>query len=144
MMLMKRAILMILISVTALATTQSSRGNLVVDLLKQGKSVFGSMASDRTEAGALRMAEDANVDFVFYDMERNYDLANLQTFLKAFRTKAQNKGVLVRIPPIGSDPEKARERVTELVAVGADGIVFPHIQDKRQAEQAVQWLNQSS
>ena len=61
------------------------------------------MVPDRTEAGGAKMAQDPNLDFVFYDMERNYDIPALKTFMKGLRS-ASNKTLLVRIPPIGAEP----------------------------------------
>jgi 4-hydroxy-2-oxoheptanedioate aldolase len=122
---------------------QSNKATALVEALRQGKIAFGSMVPDRTEAGGAKMAQDANLDFVFYDMERNYDIPALKIFMKGLRSAA-NKTLLVRIPPIGTEPDKAEARVAELLDVGADGIVFPHIENKRQAELAVQWLGRSS
>jgi 4-hydroxy-2-oxoheptanedioate aldolase len=122
---------------------QSNKPTALIDVLRQGKTAFGSMVPDRTEAGGAKMAQDANLDFVFYDMERNYDIPALKIFMKGLRS-AGNKTLLVRIPPIGTEPDKAEDRVAELLDVGADGIVFPHIENKRQAELAVHWLGRSS
>jgi 4-hydroxy-2-oxoheptanedioate aldolase len=122
---------------------QRPRTNAIIDLLKQGKVVFGSMVPDRTEAGGAKMGSDANLDFVFYDMERNYDMAVLKSFMKGFRATGGNKALLVRIPPIGTEPAKAEARVAEILDAGADGIVFPHIENRQQAELAAQWLGRS-
>ncbi len=120
--------------------SEQSGGNPVVSLLKQGKTVFGSMVPDRTEAGGARMGQDGNLDFVFYDMERAYDLPAMKAFMKGLQGR---KALLVRIPPIGTEPDKAASRVAEILDAGADGIVFPHIMDKRMAESAVSWLAKS-
>jgi len=140
---MRRLILILLMTATT-AFGQQTPGNAVVDLLKQGQTVFGSMVSDKSEAGTLAMSRDPMLDFVFYDMERNYDLPTLLAFMKSFRAGGRTKAILVRIPPIGSEPDRARARVAELVTAGADGIVFPHVQNKQQAELIVEWLNQTS
>src|SRR6185436_17224598 len=100
---MKRLILILLIASTT-AIAQQNRGNAMVDLLKRGQTVFGSMVSDKSEAGASAMSRDPMLDFVFYDMERNYDLATLQAFMKSFRAGGGTKAILVRIPPNGSEP----------------------------------------
>jgi 2-keto-3-deoxy-L-rhamnonate aldolase RhmA len=122
---------------------QQGRPNAVVDLLKQGKVVFGSMVPDKSEAAGSKMGLDPNLDFVFYDMERSYDIPGLKTFMKGFQSSSSNKAILVRIPPIGTEPDKAEARVSEILDAGADGIVFPHIENKQQAEWAVQWLGKS-
>jgi 4-hydroxy-2-oxoheptanedioate aldolase len=129
--------------VLAVGYAQSNKPTALIDVLKQGKTAFGSMVPDRTEAGGAKMAQDPNLDFVFFDMERNYDIPALKAFMKGLRSTG-NKTLLVRIPPIGTEPDKAEARVAELLDAGADGIVFPHIENKRQAELAVQWLGRSS
>ena len=84
------------------------------------------------------------MDFVFYDLERgNFDIPAFKTFMKGFRTQGSDKAVLVRIPPIGAEPDKAAERVAQALEAGADGIVFPHIENRRQVEMAVEWLSRS-
>lgn len=122
---------------------QSRNGNPVVALLQQGKAVFGSMVSDKSEAAGARMAQDGNLDFVFYDMERTYDLPAMKAFLKGLSSTPNRKALLVRIPPIGTEPEKAEVRVAEILEAGADGVVFPHIMNRKQVDLAVQWLGKS-
>jgi 2-keto-3-deoxy-L-rhamnonate aldolase RhmA len=86
------------------------------------------------------MAVDLRVDFAFYSMEEGpFDLDALGRFLKGARTVA-TKSVLVRIPPIGNDREGARHRVSSLLALGVDGIVFPHIQSPEEVAFAVSLL----
>src|SRR5215510_404834 len=140
-----RSISMFMLLGMALAVgyAQSNKPTALIDVLKQGKTAFGSMVPDRSEAGGAKMAQDPNLDFVFFDMERNYDIPALKTFMKGLRSSG-NKTLLVRIPPIGAEPDKAEARVAELLNAGADGIVFPHIENKHQAELAVQWLGRSS
>jgi 4-hydroxy-2-oxoheptanedioate aldolase len=123
---------------------QSSGSNPVVELLKQGQFVFGSMVSTRTEAGGAKMGADPNLDFVFYDLEHSdFDIAGLQAFIKGLRSTGARKAVLVRIPPIGNEPATAELHVAQALDAGADGIVFPHIQNRQQAEWTVQWLSKS-
>src|SRR5262245_5171083 len=82
---------------------QSTKTTALIDVLKQGKTAFGSMVPDRTEAGGAKMAQDPNLDFVFFDMEHNYDIPALEGFMKGLRSTS-NKTLLVRIPPIGTEP----------------------------------------
>jgi 2-keto-3-deoxy-L-rhamnonate aldolase RhmA len=112
--------------------------NPVLALLDAGQVVFGSMAADRSEAGGAAMAADPLLDFVFYDMERSYDLAGLQAFMRGFRAGVgAPKTLLVRIAPIANGRENAQARVAELLAAGADGIVFPRVRNREDAEFAV-------
>lgn len=110
--------------------------NRIVELLDRGVVVFGSMVQDRTEAGGKALAADPRVDYAFYDMERNYDLEELRAFLAGFRDGG-SKAVLVRIAPVGEDREAARERVSQLLDEGVDGIIFPHVRNRAEAEYAI-------
>ena len=74
---------------TAGCYAQSNKTTATVDVLKQGKTAFGSMVPDRTEAGGAKMAQDPNLDFVFFDMERNYDIPALKTFMKRIALDGQ-------------------------------------------------------
>jgi 2-keto-3-deoxy-L-rhamnonate aldolase RhmA len=112
----------------------------MLSVLDRGQVAFGSMVSDRTEAGGAALAADVRVDFAFYDMERRYDLAELQAFMRGFRVGGTGKTLLVRIAPIANGREAAQQRVTELLAAGADGIVFPHVRNREDAGFAVSLL----
>jgi 2-keto-3-deoxy-L-rhamnonate aldolase RhmA len=115
-----------------------------VRLLGEGRHAFGSMVQDKTEAGGRSLAADPRVDFAFYSMEQGpFDLEALSRFLKGARTVA-TKSVLVRIPPIGSDRQAARDRVSSLFALGVDGIVFPHTQSSEEVAFAVSLLKSAS
>ena len=117
----------------------SGSPNRVAQLLEAGQVAFGSMVPDRSEAGGAAMAADARLDFVFYDMERSYDFAALQTFMRGFRSGAP-KSLLVRIAPIANGREAAQARVPELLAAGVDGIVFPGVRSRADAEFGVSLL----
>jgi 2-keto-3-deoxy-L-rhamnonate aldolase RhmA len=98
------------------------------------------MVQDRSEAGGRAMASDPRLDFVFYDMERSYDFPALQTFIRGFRAADGSKTLLVRIAPIAGGREAAAERVAELLRAGADGIVFPGVRSREDAELGVELL----
>jgi 2-keto-3-deoxy-L-rhamnonate aldolase RhmA len=118
------------------ASTRTANTALL-SVLARGEVAFGSMVSDRSEAGGAAMGADARLDFAFYDMERSYDLAALQAFMRGLRASGPSKTLLVRIAPIANGREAARQRVSELLAAGADGIVFPHVRNREDAEFAV-------
>lgn len=112
---------------------QSQDVNRIVELLKQNKAVFGSMVQDGTQAGGAAMGKDARLDFIFYDMERNYDLATLKTFMAGLRANGK-QALLARIAPVSSGRDVAQQRVAELLDAGVDGIVFPHTGNQSDAE----------
>ena len=82
----------------------------MLSVLDRSQVAFGSMVSDRTEAGGAALGADARVDFAFYDMERRYDLAELQAFMRGFRGGGTGKTLLVRIAPIANGREAAQQR----------------------------------
>jgi 2-keto-3-deoxy-L-rhamnonate aldolase RhmA len=115
------------------ANGQNAAASRIVQLLKEDEVVFGSMVQDRTEAGGAAMGKDPRLDFVYYDMERNYDVATLKTFMKGWRAIGR-QALLVRIAPVADSRAAAQERVTELLEAGVDGIVFPHVHNQSEAE----------
>lgn len=130
--------LLLLLITPGLAQERSAHN--ITRLLNEGKAVFGSMVQDKSEAGGAALAMDARVDFAFYSMEQGpFDVDTLGRFMAGIR-KQPGKSVLVRIPPIGSDRQAAQNRVSQLLAAGVDGIVFPHIQNREEAEFAVSLL----
>src|SRR6185436_11719150 len=114
--------LRLILTLTVILGQQGSKANPVVDLLKQGKVVFGSMVSVRTEDGGAKMAADPNIDFAFYDLEHSdFHIAGLKGFIKGIRNGGSAKAVLVRIPAIGNEPDKAAKNVAQVLEAGADG-----------------------
>jgi 2-keto-3-deoxy-L-rhamnonate aldolase RhmA len=91
------------------------------------------MVQDRTEAGGAAMGKDSRLDFIFYDMERNYDLATLKTFMAGLRASG-SQALLARIAPVADGRDAAAKRVAELLEAGVDGIVFPHTHNQSDAE----------
>lgn len=133
-------LLVFVIASVASAEGQDRASRDLVRLLGEGRHTFGSMVQDKSEAGGRAMAVDPRVDFAFYSMEQGpFDLEALRRFLKGARTVA-TKSVLVRIPPIGNDRQGARARVSSLLALGVDGVVFPHTQSPEEAAFAVSLL----
>jgi 2-keto-3-deoxy-L-rhamnonate aldolase RhmA len=137
----------VVLALTACATVapdlsaQAAPSNRVVELLNAGQVVFGSMVSDRSEAGGAAMAADPRIDFAFYDMERSYDLAGLQTFARGFRSgDGEPQTLLVRIAPIANGRDAAEQRAAEVLAAGADGVVFPRVRSREDAELAAELL----
>jgi 2-keto-3-deoxy-L-rhamnonate aldolase RhmA len=79
-------------------------------------------------------------DFVFLNLEGNYDPAAVTAMVEGLRSPKAvgRKTLIVRTPPIDKDgPEATRARVKEILGAGADGITIPHIRNVAEAKQAI-------
>ena len=89
------------------------------------------------------LARNAQLDFAFLSLEHHYDAASARNVADA---TVQNFGssvdLLVRIPPISTDGvDAARARVREVLALGADGVVIPHVLSLEEARTAVSFFD---
>lgn len=93
-----------------------------------------------TVEGGRELARNALLDFVFLNLERNYDPDAVEAIATGLRSPGAvgRKTLLVRIPSIEQDGEEAtRARVREALELGADGVVLPHVRDVAEARAAV-------
>lgn len=97
-----------------------------------------------TAEGAAELAANPLYDYLFLNLEGAYDPAAVV----AVSAGVERAGVdtpptlLVRIPPISADgAEAAGERVREILAAGADGVVMPHIRNVEEARTAVAFFD---
>jgi 2-keto-3-deoxy-L-rhamnonate aldolase RhmA len=134
-----------------------TRQNAVIDLWTQGKTAFGVYAPNEnpgprgergqppqpavyTRDGGEKLAMNPLYDFVFLNLEGNYDTAAVRAMAEGLRSPRASgrKMLLVRIPPIDKDgAAAARARVKEILDAGADGVTIPHIRNLDEARQAV-------
>lgn len=144
----------------SLAVTGQHRNN-VIDLWSEGKAAFGVFVPDErpraprrqgrgrrqpplyTVEGGVRLAQNNLYDFVFLNLERSYDAAAVAAIAEGLRRTAAGgpKTLLVRIPPISREGAGvAGARVAEILAAGADGVVFPHVRGPEEAALAVSFM----
>ena len=93
-----------------------------------------------TVEGGRELARNPLLDFVFLNLERNYDPDAVEAIATGLRSPgaAGRKTLLVRIPSIEQDGEEAtRARVREALELGADGVVLPHVRNVAEARAAV-------
>ena len=93
-----------------------------------------------TVEGGRELARNPLLDFVFLNLERNYDPAAVEAIATGLRAPGAigRKTLLVRIPSIEQDGEEAtRARVREALELGADGVVLPHVRSVAEARAAV-------
>ncbi|MGH9322956.1 MAG: aldolase/citrate lyase family protein [Vicinamibacteria bacterium] len=113
-------------------STQSPKPNRILALLDSGKAVFG-VFSEKTREDASRLAGNELVDFVFYDMETGpFDVAGMRGFMDSLG----GRPIAARLPPIREGREEERGNAKSLLDAGVDAVVFPHVEDRGQAELA--------
>ena len=96
-----------------------------------------------TVDGGRILAENPLYDFVFLNIEGNYDVEAVRAIGEGIRsdTAVSRKTFLVRIPTIERDgAELTKERVQEVLDLGADGVVIPHIRGTEEAQLAISFF----
>jgi 2-keto-3-deoxy-L-rhamnonate aldolase RhmA len=121
-----------------------ARHNRIIDLLSQNKVVLGWFAPARTADAAKKAAADSRMDFVFVNMEQvaSYSPAEVKGFLDAMAeagvTKNPNdRPLMTRLPIFHDDPAAARARTAEVLNLGVHAVVFPDMESREEAEQAI-------
>ena len=126
----------------------------LIELWKSKLPAFGEYATPRHKKGeenskemplfTAQMGRDlaANplLDFVFLNLEHSYNADSVRGASKGLRYGGADtaKTLLVRIPPIHQDGiEVSRARAKEALALGANGVVLPHIRNAEEARAAV-------
>ena len=120
------------------------RINGAIDKLAKGKSLAGAIMYDFSLYAAAQFSS-SDLDFMIIDMEhRGLDFERLEAFLLGTTNKAEiaKQGNLqVRVPPIVRIPTYGRAPneaiVKQVLDMGAFGIMFPAIENKQQALEAV-------
>lgn len=126
----------------------------VLDLWAAGKTAFGVFVPDEntaprgpnrgpavyTKAGAEALAKNPLLDFVFLNLEGHYDRDAVMAVSEGLGKKGTpgRKTLLVRIPSMAdAGPMVTGQRIKEILAMGADGITLPHVENLDQGRQAV-------
>lgn len=115
----------------------------LIRLWSAGTPAFGIFASagDTGEAGA-----EPSVDFVFLNLENEYSAEAVGTMADGLRslTSSDPPSLLVRIPPISADGADAtRMRVAQALALGAHGVVIPHVAGLGEARSVVSFFEEA-
>jgi len=110
-----------------------------MQLLADGQAVFGMFSGDKTPEQGQAMAANEGLDFVFYSLESGpFDIPAMEAYIAGMASTSYGAHpITLRIPPVGEEPDLARERIAEGMAGGAQGIVVPHVQTSAQAEAAI-------
>ena len=121
----------------------------LVNLLSDGAAVFGIFSGEHTPEQGAAMAENREIDFVFYSLEQGpFDLETMQSYRRAMDDASQSMGlaphpVALRIPPIRDGHEEAREKTAMALEAGVDAVVFPHVTTSAEAALAVEAMGPS-
>jgi 2-keto-3-deoxy-L-rhamnonate aldolase RhmA len=143
------------------AQGSTTHENAVLDLWAAGKPAFGVFVPNEnpfargqgtgepgvprakpvyTKAGGEKLAANPLYDYVFLNLEGNYDAAAIQAIAEGLRSSAavSRKTLLVRIPPFHADATAAAARIKEAFDLGADGVTIPHVQSVDEARRVLQ------
>jgi len=118
--------------------------NRTIETLSEGKPVFGVFTGDFSLANARALAR-SDLDYIFIDMEHTpIDVETLQTFLIGMTDKeavASNGHAQMQVTPLVRIPMNGREQlqwqVKQVLDAGAFGVVFPYVETREQAENAI-------
>ncbi|HMS01798.1 MAG TPA: aldolase/citrate lyase family protein [Gemmatimonadaceae bacterium] len=94
-----------------------------------------------TEAGARALASDSLLDYLFLNLEGAYDEAAVRTLVAGRDAGTHGPTLLVRLPTIeAAGADSTRARVAQVLALGADGVVIPHVRSAEEAQLAVSFF----
>jgi 2-keto-3-deoxy-L-rhamnonate aldolase RhmA len=106
--------------------------------------VLGWFAPARTPEAAKKAAADPLMDFMFVNMEQvaSYKPDEIAAILQTLRDSGisrtpNDRPLMARIPIFHDDPVAARQRVAEMLNLGVHAIVFPDVESREEAEQAI-------
>jgi len=149
-------------SIAALdAQRSTNHENTILDLWAAGKPAFGVFVPNEnppargqgrgapgaprpkpvyTKAGGEKLAANPLYDYVFLNLEGNYDAAAIKAIAEGLRSPqaTSRKTLIVRIPPFHEDTAAGARRIKEAFELGADGVTVPHVQSVDEAGRVLQ------
>ena len=117
----------------------------LIELWEAGQTAFGQYVTGvpfTVETGR-DLAANPLLDYAFLNLEQEYNLNSALDLAEGLRSGAEGTpmDLLVRIPPMSeAGVEISRQRVKEILAMGADGVVFPHVRSAEEARTAVSFF----
>ena len=132
------------LSAPAPLQAQDTRLNRVIDLLDDHTVVFGIISGDWSLTSARALSR-SGLDFIIIDMEHGpWDPETLRIFLLGMTDKqrmAANGNLQMAVTPLVRVPQNGSEMMSFIVKqaldVGAFGIMFPMVENREQALNAV-------
>jgi len=150
------------LSVTAHAQDMgAAKGRSLIELWASGQPAFGQYVTQShgesdgpakspsyTVDTGLELAANPLLDFAFLSLEQRYEADSAQNVANGIQSGAaggRQLPLLVRIPPIAVDgADASRARVKELIAMGANGVVIPHVMSAAEARMAVSFFDDAN
>ncbi|AMW06447.1 hypothetical protein GEMMAAP_00890 [Gemmatimonas phototrophica] len=136
----------------------SAQSSSALTLWKAGSPAFGifvpsERAPGATDANGKRLpplytADGAKAlganplhDYLFLNLEGAYDVEAVKAMVAGLKASSGHPTLLVRIPTIeAAGAELTRARVKEVLALGAEGVVIPHVRSASEAALAVSFF----
>ncbi|ALO47415.1 MBL fold metallo-hydrolase [Pseudohongiella spirulinae] len=115
----------------------------LTELWEAGQVAFGQYVTQTpyTVQTGLDLAQNMLLDYAFVSLESQYDVSWARDLIEGLERGSSSQDLLVRIPSISDDgADVARARVQELLALGVDGVVIPHVRSLEEARQAVSFF----
>ena len=139
------------------AVSGDEKGPGLIELWESGQAAFGEYVTQRHAKGeakpkkpprytvqtGLDLAANPLLDYAFLNLEQHYDADSVRNVAKGLRGDGDEPAMelLVRIPPISeAGAEVSRARAMEVLALGADGVVLPHIKSAEEARMGVSFF----
>ncbi len=136
---------------------QANAQSTAVRVWKSGGSAFGMFVPNErapgstdasgkrlpalyTAGGAEALAANPLLDYLFLNLEGAYDADAVRAMVTGLKatSAATRPTLLVRIPTIEvAGADSTRARVAQVLALGADGVVIPHVRSVDEARLAV-------
>ena len=118
----------------------------LIELWEGGQTAFGQYVTGvpYTVETGRDLAANTLLDYAFLNLEQEYNINSALELAEGLRRGAGGDpmDLLVRIPPMSeAGVETSRARVNELLAMGADGVVFPHVRSAEEARVAISFFD---
>lgn len=129
----------------ATTATESADDRDLVELWAADQTAFGYYVTHMpyTVETGRDLAANPLLDFAFLNLEQDYKFNSARDIAEGLRSGGADSAMdlLVRIPPMSeAGVETSRARVNELLALGVDGVVFPHVKSAEEARTAVSFF----
>lgn len=118
----------------------------LIELWEGGQTAFGQYVTGvpYTVETGRDLAANTLLDYAFLNLEQEYNINSALELAEGLRSGSGGDpmDLLVRIPPMSeAGVETSRARVNELLAMGADGVVFPHVRSAEEARVAISFFD---
>ena len=147
----------------AKSSASASLSGAALPLWKSGAAAFGMFVPNErvaaapatggtrlpplyTANGASALAKNPLLDFLFLNLEGGYDAQSVRAMVSGLTmtAAATRPTLLVRIPTIAdAGVAVTRARVKEVLGLGADGVVIPHVRGAAEARTAAAFFSEA-